>query len=47
MSGIALTNVVKRFGALTVIDKVNLSVAEGEFVVLSVPPDAGSRRFCA
>ena len=41
MSGIALTNVVKRFGALTVIDKVNLSVAEGEFVVFVGPSGCG------
>ncbi|HEV7322177.1 MAG TPA: sn-glycerol-3-phosphate ABC transporter ATP-binding protein UgpC [Ensifer sp.] len=41
MSGIALTNVVKRFGALTVIDKVNLTVGEGEFVVFVGPSGCG------
>jgi multiple sugar transport system ATP-binding protein len=29
MSGIDLINVVKRFGALTIIDKLNLAIAEG------------------
>ena len=41
MSGIDLTDVVKRFGALTVIDKVNLKVGEGEFVVFVGPSGCG------
>ena len=41
MSGIDLVNVVKRFGALTVIDGVDLSIAEGEFVVFVGPSGCG------
>ncbi|MCT7666194.1 ABC transporter ATP-binding protein [Shinella kummerowiae] len=41
MSGIDLINVVKRFGALTVIDGVNLEIAEGEFVVFVGPSGCG------
>ncbi len=41
MSGIDLVNVVKRFGMLTVIDGVDLSIAEGEFVVFVGPSGCG------
>src|SRR5690606_33504959 len=41
MSGIDRINVVKRFGALTVINGVNLSIEEGEFVVFVGPSGCG------
>ena len=34
MAGIEINNVVKRFGDVTVVQQMNLSVQEGEFVVL-------------
>jgi ABC-type sugar transport system ATPase subunit len=34
MSGLELNNVVKRFGDVTVVQKMNLAVREGEFMVL-------------
>ena len=34
MAGLEINNVVKRFGDVTVVQKMNLSVQEGEFVVL-------------
>ena len=34
MSGLELSNVVKRFGTTTVVQQMDLSIAEGEFVVL-------------
>jgi len=34
MSGLELSNVVKRFGDVTVVQQMDLSIAEGEFVVL-------------
>ncbi|MCY3877132.1 MAG: sn-glycerol-3-phosphate ABC transporter ATP-binding protein UgpC [Rhodobacteraceae bacterium] len=41
MSGIMLKNVVKRFGELTIIPELNLSIAEGEFVVIVGPSGCG------
>ncbi|MEY4507794.1 MAG: hypothetical protein RL297_2372, partial [Pseudomonadota bacterium] len=34
MAGLEINNVVKRFGDVTVVQQMNLSVQEGEFVVL-------------
>ena len=34
MASISLKNIVKQFGEVTVVDKLNLEVAEGEFIVL-------------
>jgi ABC-type sugar transport system ATPase subunit len=34
MSGLELNNLVKRFGSITVVQKMNLAVREGEFMVL-------------
>ena len=39
--GVQLSNVVKRFGDLTVIPELDLDVAEGEFVVLVGPSGCG------
>ena len=41
MSGIRLENVVKRFGELTIIPELNISIAEGEFVVIVGPSGCG------
>jgi len=41
MNGLSLCSVTKKFGHLTVIENVNLEVAEGEFVVLVGPSGCG------
>ena len=41
MSGIMLENVEKRFGELTIIPELSLSIAEGEFVVIVGPSGCG------
>ncbi|MFH5776349.1 ABC transporter ATP-binding protein [Paracoccus broussonetiae] len=41
MAQVHLRNVVKRYGALDVVHSINLSIAEGEFVVLVGPSGCG------
>lgn len=41
MNSLSLNNVTKKFGTLTVIDKVSLEVAEGEFIVFVGPSGCG------
>ncbi|HVM84798.1 MAG TPA: ABC transporter ATP-binding protein [Candidatus Binatia bacterium] len=41
MSEVALQNAVKRFGNVTAVDDISLTVADGEFVVLLGPTGAG------
>lgn len=41
MSGVVLTDVVKRFGEVTVIPELNVTIDEGEFVVIVGPSGCG------
>jgi multiple sugar transport system ATP-binding protein len=41
MPGVAFENIVKRFGALTVLENLNLQVGDGEFLVLLGPSGCG------
>jgi multiple sugar transport system ATP-binding protein len=41
MPSIAFNNIVKKFGALTVIENLNLSIGDGEFLVLLGPSGCG------
>ncbi len=41
MSGVVLTDVVKRYGAVTVIPELNVAINEGEFVVIVGPSGCG------
>jgi multiple sugar transport system ATP-binding protein len=41
MAEVALSNVVKRYGTLQVVHEVNLTIADGEFVVLVGPSGCG------
>ena len=41
MSGVVLTDVVKRFGEVTVIPELNVTIGEGEFVVIVGPSGCG------
>jgi multiple sugar transport system ATP-binding protein len=41
MSSVAFRNIVKRYGALTIIDDLNLQVTDGEFLVLLGPSGCG------
>ncbi len=41
-ASIEIDNVTKRYGALTVLEEISLSIEAGEFVVFLGPPAAGS-----
>jgi multiple sugar transport system ATP-binding protein len=41
MPGVSVEHIVKRFGAVTVLDDLNLEVADGEFLVLLGPSGCG------
>jgi ABC-type sugar transport system ATPase subunit len=41
MPSIAFNNIVKKFGALTVIENLNLSIGDGDFLVLLGPSGCG------
>jgi hypothetical protein len=45
MGSIQLKDVRKAFGAVSIINGVNLDISDGEFA--AVPRAAASRRFCA
>jgi ABC-type Fe3+/spermidine/putrescine transport system ATPase subunit len=41
MSGVGVRNLVKKYGAVTAVDGINLNIAEGEFIVLLGPSGCG------
>ena len=47
MKALSLSNISKSFGEVEVLRDIDIEVEDGEFVVLSVLPAAGSRRCCA
>ena len=47
MSRLILSKLTKRYGAITVVDGVDLALEEGEFVSLSAPRAAARPPRCA